>query len=71
MNTYVLLAPDYAQIGDWKLDVRYFHARDLAHAREEAVCVWICDPEEIVCLVAFEGKRQALVIPNPKETRPC
>lgn len=62
MNTYVLMAPDYARVEIVCEDVRYYYARDLAHAQQQAV--WQCDPDDIVCLVAFRGQCDALNIPT-------
>lgn len=62
MDTYILMAPDYAQIDDWDCDVRYFHAGDTANARLRAAAVWSCDPEDIVVLLVFTGELQAVAI---------
>ncbi len=68
MNTYVLLAPYCVQVDDWNSDCRYFHAPDLPHARETAGEIWRCDPDDIMCLIAFKGECTALGLPGKKVT---
>ena len=60
MNTYLLMAPDYCQVDDVSSDFRYFHARDLVHAKERAADIWRCDADDIALIRAFRGKCEGI-----------
>ena len=62
MNTYLLMAPDYSRVDITADDFRYFHARNLEHAKNMAAGIWRCDAEDITLIVAFQVECEGMHI---------